>query len=67
METPARSAKRPVGPGSGAIAVPGGTPDWAVSRRLGHAHVQTTLDLYGWVSEDAALRTAANWKQYIKE
>ena len=41
----------------------GGTPDWVVSRRLGHAHVQTTLDLYGWVSEDEALRTAANWKK----
>ncbi|MEU1436458.1 tyrosine-type recombinase/integrase [Streptomyces sp. NPDC005786] len=25
-----------------------GTPEWVVSRRLGHAHVQTTLDLYGW-------------------
>ncbi|MGW4796847.1 tyrosine-type recombinase/integrase [Nonomuraea sp. NPDC004297] len=45
----------------------GGTPDWVVSRRLGHAHVQTTLDLYGWVSEDAALLAAANWKQYVKE
>jgi integrase len=22
-----------------------GTPEWVVSRRLGHAHVQTTLDL----------------------
>jgi integrase len=42
----------------------GGTPDWVVSRRLGHAHVQTTLDLYGWVSEDEALRAAANWKNY---
>jgi len=42
----------------------GGTPDWVVSRRLGHAHVQTTLDLYGWVSEDEALRAAANWKKY---
>lgn len=41
-----------------------GTPEWVVSRRLGHAHVQTTLDLYGWVSEDEALRAAANWKQY---
>ncbi len=41
----------------------GGTPDWVVSRRLGHAHVQTTLDLYGWVGEDEALRTAANWKK----
>jgi integrase len=43
----------------------GGTPDWVVSRRLGHAHVQTTLDLYGWVSEDEALRAATNWKKYI--
>jgi integrase len=42
----------------------GGTPDWVVSRRLGHAHVQTTLDLYGWVSEDEALLAAANWKKY---
>ena len=42
----------------------GGTPEWVVSRRLGHAHVQTTIDLYGWVSEDEALRAAANWKQY---
>jgi len=41
-----------------------GTPEWVVSRRLGHAHVQTTLDLYGWVSEDEALRAAANWKSY---
>jgi integrase len=39
-----------------------GTPDWVVSRRLGHAHVQTTLDLYGWVREDEALRAAANWQ-----
>lgn len=41
-----------------------GTPEWVVSRRLGHAHVQTTLDLYGWVREDEALRAAANWKAY---
>ena len=41
-----------------------GTPEWVVSRRLGHAHVQTTIDLYGWVSEDEALRAAANWKTY---
>lgn len=41
-----------------------GTPEWVVSRRLGHAHVQTTLDLYGWLSEDEALRAAANWKRY---
>lgn len=41
-----------------------GTPEWVVSRRLGHAHVQTTLDLYGWVREDDALRAAANWTSY---
>ena len=35
-----------------------------MSRRLGHAHVQTTLDLYGWVREDEALQAAANWKSY---
>lgn len=42
-----------------------GTPEWVVSRRLGHAHVQTTLDLYGWVREDEALRAAANWNLYV--
>jgi integrase len=41
-----------------------GTPEWVVSRRLGHAHVQTTIDLYGWVREDEALQAAANWKSY---
>lgn len=41
-----------------------GTPEWVVSRRLGHAHVQTTLDLYGWVREHEALRAAANWASY---
>ena len=41
-----------------------GTAEWVVSRRLGHAHVQTTLDLYGWVREDEALRAAANWTTY---
>ena len=41
-----------------------GTPEWVVSRRLGHAHVQTTLDLYGWVREDEALKAAANWTAY---
>lgn len=42
-----------------------GTAEWVVSRRLGHAHVHTTLDLYGWVREDEALRAAANWASYI--
>jgi integrase len=42
-----------------------GTPEWVVARRLGHAHVQTTLDQYGWVREDEALRAAASWKTYV--
>ncbi len=42
-----------------------GTAEWVVSRRLGHAHVQTTLELYGWVREDEALRAAANWAAYV--
>lgn len=41
-----------------------GTPEWVVSRRLGHAHVQTTLDYYGWVRDDQALLAAANWQAY---
>jgi integrase len=41
-----------------------GTAEWVVSRRLGHAYVQTTLDVYGGVREDEALRAAANWKSY---
>lgn len=41
-----------------------GTPDWVVSRRLGHAHVQTTLELYARAGEDEGLRAAANWKTY---
>jgi integrase len=42
-----------------------GTPEWVVARRLGHAQVQTTLDLYAWVREDEALRAAANWASYV--
>ena len=42
-----------------------GTPEWVVARRLGHAHVQTTLDLYGWVRGDEALRAAVNWASYV--
>jgi integrase/recombinase XerD len=30
-------------------------------RRLGHADIQTTLGLYGWVSEDAELAALAGW------
>ena len=36
-----------------------------VSRRLGHADVQTTMNLYGWVTDDAELRAAADWQRLI--
>ena len=32
---------------------------------MGHASITTTLDLYGWVREDEALRAAASWTTYI--
>jgi integrase len=38
-----------------------GTPPHVVMRRLGHADIQTTIGLYGWVSEDAELRALAGW------
>ena len=37
-------------------------PLHVVSRRLGHADVQTTMNLYGWVSDDAALHALADWQ-----
>lgn len=40
-----------------------GAPLHVVSRRLGHADVQTTLDIYAWVSEDEELRCLADWRQ----
>lgn len=45
-----------------------GAPPLYVSRRLGHADVTTTLDRYGWVTDDAELaalewrRVASGWK-----
>jgi integrase/recombinase XerD len=39
-----------------------GTPAHVVMRRLGHADIQTTLSLYGWVTEDAELRALAGWQ-----
>ena len=41
-----------------------GVPLHVVTRRLGHAHVQTTMDLYGWVSEEMAARTVAEWRAF---
>ena len=43
-----------------------GVPLHVVSRRLGHADVQTTMNLYGWVSEDAELRAAAEWQRFAQ-
>jgi site-specific recombinase XerD len=40
----------------------GGVPLHVVSRRLGHADVQTTQNTYAWVTEDAELRAVADWK-----
>ena len=42
-----------------------GAPLHVVSRRLGHADVQTTMNLYGWVTDDAELRAAADWQRLI--
>ena len=41
-------------------------PLHVVSRRLGHADVQTTIDLYGWVTEDAELRAVAGWRSFTE-
>ncbi|WP_263987717.1 tyrosine-type recombinase/integrase, partial [Mycolicibacterium novocastrense] len=42
-----------------------GTPPHVVMRRLGHADIQTTLSTYGWVTEDAEMRTLAQWRSYV--
>ncbi len=41
-----------------------GAKEHVVMRRLGHADVQTTLALYGWVTEDAELRALADWSRF---
>ena len=41
-----------------------GVPVHVVSRRLGHVDVQTTLNTYAHVTEDAEMRTAAQWKAF---
>jgi hypothetical protein len=40
-----------------------GIAEHVVSRRLGHVEMQTTQNLYGWVSEEAAQRAVAQWRQ----
>lgn len=42
-----------------------GVPAHVVMRRLGHADVQTTLSTYGWVTQDAEMRSLAQWKNYV--
>lgn len=41
-----------------------GVPVHVVSRRLGHADVQTTLNQYAHVTDDADMRTVAEWKAF---
>ena len=43
-----------------------GTPLHVVARRLGHADVQTTQNLYAWVTEDAELRALADWRAFTE-
>lgn len=41
-----------------------GCPPHVVMRRLGHLDIQTTLSVYGWVTEDAELRAVADWRAF---
>ena len=41
-----------------------GVPVHVVSRRLGHVDVQTTLNTYAHVTEDAQMRAVADWKAF---
>lgn len=41
-----------------------GVPVHVVSRRLGHTDVQTTLNTYAHVTEDAQMRAVADWKAF---
>lgn len=43
-----------------------GAPPHIVMRRLGHQHIQTTLETYAWVTEDAELRAAGSWAAYAQ-
>ncbi|MET8992311.1 tyrosine-type recombinase/integrase [Nonomuraea wenchangensis] len=40
-----------------------GVPVHVVSRRLGHADVQTTINTYAHLTEDAELRACADWER----
>lgn len=43
-----------------------GVPMHVVSRRLGHADIQTTINTYAHVTEDAELRACADWAAITK-
>ena len=68
--TNARSAI-PSGQGTRRVGTPpvtsllAGVPTHVVSRRLGHRSVQTTLDIYGHVTQDAELAALANWRSIV--
>ena len=47
-----------------ALLLSGAAPH-VVMRRLGHADIQTTLSTYGWVTEDAEMRTLGQWTNYV--
>ena len=38
----------------------------ALMQLMGHADIQTTIDLYGWVTEDAELRAVAGWRGFCE-
>lgn len=42
-----------------------GVAPHVVMRRLGHADIQTTLSIYGWVTKDAEMRSLSQWKNYV--
>ena len=43
-----------------------GTAPHVVMRRLGHADIQTTMSLYGWVTEEAEMRSLADWRRFAE-
>jgi integrase len=43
-----------------------GVPPHVVSRRLGHANIQTTLGTYGHVTDDAEIQALADWESVTR-
>jgi integrase len=42
-----------------------GVPEHVVQRRLGHGDIRTLLTTYAHVTDDAAMRAAADWKSLV--